>query len=324
MNAAEPARGGGGCRRDRPIGAAHARARRLLRQPSSRCRISQRRGSATPSPPGRVVAVDDDAPGFTRRLDSPLVDRVEELERLRDVVERAAAERRAVIATVVGAAGASGSRASCTSCSTASPAEAIVLSGRCVAYGGTTYRPLVEILPERRRARGGRTCARGRGQRAAARRAARGRRRPLLGDVHDGRDLLGRPPVRRAERDVSGQFVLVVDDAHWAEPTFHDLVDYLAAFVTQAPVSLIRLGQARAPRPTARHRREPRRSSSGPLVETDARGAARWSRSAGSGREPRSWRSPRETRSSSRQSSPPRSPPTRHPARSPFRRRSRQ
>src|SRR4029078_10699182 len=63
--------------------------------------------------------------------------------------------------------------------------------------------------------------------------------------------------------------VLVVDDAHWAEPTFHDLVDYLAAFVTQVPVSLIRLGRPALldppPPPPGTETIE-----LGPLVETDA------------------------------------------------------
>jgi class 3 adenylate cyclase len=58
----------------------------------------------------RVVDVDLDAPGIARRLDTPLVGRSEELARLAGAVERAAAGRRAVVATVVGAAGIGKSR----------------------------------------------------------------------------------------------------------------------------------------------------------------------------------------------------------------------
>src|SRR4029453_16830644 len=36
--------------------------------------------------------------------------------------------------------------------------------------------------------------------------------------------------------------VLVVEDAHWAQATFHDLIDYLASFVDDAPLTIVRLG----------------------------------------------------------------------------------
>ena len=199
------------------------------------------KGKRDAVPAWRVVAVDDDAPGIARRLDSPLVDRVEELERLRDVVGRAETERRAVVATVVGAAGVGKSRL-VHELLDGLAGRATVLSGRCVAYGGTTYRPLVEIL-------------RNAGGPEAVTRALAGEdNEQLLAERLEAAGGLSSATfttdeifwaVRRfvelnaRERPV----VLVVDDAHWAEPTFHDLIDYLAAFVTQAPVSLIRLGR---------------------------------------------------------------------------------
>ncbi len=225
------------------------------------------KGKRDTVPAWRVVAVDDDTPGFTRRLDSPLVDRVEELERLRDVVERAATERRAVIATVVGAAGVGKSRL-VHELLDGLAGQATVLSGRCVAYGGTTYRPLVEIL-------------RNAGGPEAVTRALAGEdNEQLLAERLEAAGGLSSATfttdeifwaVRRfvelnaRERPV----VLVVDDAHWAEPTFHDLVDYLAAFVTQVPVSLIRLGRPEL----LDHRPAPPGTETielGPLVETDA------------------------------------------------------
>ena len=213
------------------------------------------------------MAVDDDAPGIARRLDSPLVDRVDELGRLRDVVERAETERRAVVATVVGAAGVGKSRL-VHELLDGLAGQATVLSGRCVAYGGTTYRPLVEIL-------------RNAGGPEAVTRALAGEdNEQLLAERLEAAGGLSSATfttdeifwaVRRfvelnaRERPV----VLVVDDAHWAEPTFHDLVDYLAAFVTQEPVSLIRLGRPelldQRPAPPGTETIE-----LGPLVETDA------------------------------------------------------
>ena len=226
------------------------------------------KGKRDAVPAWRVVAIDVDAPGIERRLDSPLVDRVQELARLRAVVELAEEEHRAVVATVVGPAGVGKSRLVHELVGGLAD-RATVLSGRCVAYGGTTYRPLVEIL----RNAGGRE--------AVARALAGEENEQLLAERLEAAGGLSSATfttdeifwaVRRFV-EVNAKVrpvVLVVDDAHWAEPTFHDLVDYLAAFVTEAPVSLIRLGRPelldRRPGPTGSETIE-----LGPLVELDAR-----------------------------------------------------
>jgi class 3 adenylate cyclase/tetratricopeptide (TPR) repeat protein len=225
------------------------------------------KGKRDAVPAWRVLAVDADAPGIARRLDSPLVDRVEELARLREVVETAETERRAVLATVVGPAGVGKSRLVHELLDGLAD-RATVLSGRCVAYGGTTYRPLVEIL----RNAGG--------PEAVTRALAGEENEQLLAERLEAAGGLSSATfttdeifwaVRRfvelnaRERPV----VLVVDDAHWAEPTFHDLVDYLAAFVTEAPVSLIRLGRPELldDRPVSPGTET---IELGPLVESDA------------------------------------------------------
>ena len=189
----------------------------------------------------RVLTVDLDAPGIARRLDSPLVGRRDELDLLRRAVERAAAEGRAVVTTVVGNAGVGKSRL-VHELVAGLAGSATVLSGRCVAYGGTTYRPLVEIL----RNAGG--------PEAIARALAGEENEQLLSERLEAAGGLSAATfttdeifwaVRRfVEVNARAQpLVLVVEDAHWAEPTFHDLVDYLAAFVTDAPVTIVRLGR---------------------------------------------------------------------------------
>jgi class 3 adenylate cyclase/tetratricopeptide (TPR) repeat protein len=189
----------------------------------------------------RVVAVDADASGIERRLDSPLVDRVEELERLRRVVGLATAERRAVVATVVGPAGVGKSRL-VHELVAGLAGNAIVLTGKCVAYGGTTYRPLVEIL----RNAGG--------PEAVTRALAGEENEQLLAERLEAAGGLSSATYTTGEIfwavrrfvEVNARLqpvALVVDDAHWAEPTFHDLIDYLAAFVTDAPVTVLRLGR---------------------------------------------------------------------------------
>ena len=226
------------------------------------------KGKRDAVPAWRVVAVDVDAPGIERRLDSPLVDRVDELARLRAVVERAETGRRAVVATVVGPAGVGKSRLVHELLGGLS-GHATVLSGRCVAYGGTTYRPLVEIL---RNAGGPEAVTRALAgeeneQLLAERLGAAGG----LSSASFTTDEIFWAVRRFVELNARDRLVvLVVDDAHWAEPTFHDLLDYLAAFVTEAPVALIRLGRPelidRRPGPSGSETIE-----LGPLVESDAR-----------------------------------------------------
>jgi class 3 adenylate cyclase/tetratricopeptide (TPR) repeat protein len=226
------------------------------------------KGKRDAVPAWRVVAVDVDAPGIERRLDSRLVDRVQELARLRSVVARAESERHAVVATVVGAAGVGKSRLVHELVDGLS-GRATVLSGRCVAYGGTTYRPLVEIL----RNAGG--------PEAVSRALAGEENEQLLAERLEAAGGLSSATfttdeifwaVRRfVELNARDRLVvLVVDDAHWAEPTFHDLIDYLAAFVTDAPVALIRLGRPelldRRPGPSGSETIE-----LGPLADAEAR-----------------------------------------------------
>jgi len=226
------------------------------------------KGKRDAVPAWRVLAVDVDAPGIERRLDSPLVDRTEELARLRSVGAYAERERHAVVATVVGPAGVGKSRLVHEFVEGLS-GHATVLSGRCVAYGGTTYRPLVEIL----RNAGG--------PEAVARALAGEENEQLLAERLEAAGGLSSATfttdeifwaVRRfVELNARDRLVvLVVDDAHWAEPTFHDLIDYLAAFVTEMPLALIRLGRPelldRRPGPSGSETIE-----LGPLSDVDAR-----------------------------------------------------
>ena len=286
-----------------------------LRQPSSRCRISQRRGSATPSPPGASW------PSTTTRPASRVGSTARSSTASRSWNGSATSwsaprpSDGAVIAPVVGAAGVGKSRL-VHELLDGLAGQATVLSGRCVAYAAS------------RTGRSSRSC----GMPAVPRRShARSRARTTssssprleaaggLSSATFTTDEIFWAVRRFVELNARERpVVLVVDDAHWAEPTFHDLVDYLAAFVTQVPVSLIRLGRPEL----LDHRPAPPGTETielGPLVETDAEALlAGVERRSARGR--RSSRSPRGTRSSS--SSSPRSPPTRPRERFPSHRRS--
>ena len=147
----------------------------------------------------RVVAVDDDAPGYRAPARQPARRSCRGAQTAprrrragRDRATRRGRDRGA-------GRRASGSRASCTSCSMASPAgrpsSPVGASPTAARHTGRSSRSSgmpggLRRSHARSRARTTSSCSR----------AARGRRWPLLGDVHDGRDLLGGPSFRRAQR----------------------------------------------------------------------------------------------------------------------------
>lgn len=84
--------------------------------------------------------------GLARRLDLPLVGREADLARLLDAFRQAVAEPRCRLVTVVADAGVGKSRLA-EEVARRGRAEALVLRGRCLAYGeGITFWPLVEIV----------------------------------------------------------------------------------------------------------------------------------------------------------------------------------
>ncbi|MGH3113881.1 MAG: adenylate/guanylate cyclase domain-containing protein, partial [Gaiellaceae bacterium] len=83
-----------------------------------------------------------------RHLDSPLVDRLRELELLGEAFDRAVGERACRLMTVIGTAGVGKSRLASEAVSAVGE-RATVLVGRCLPYGeGITYWPLVEAVKQ--------------------------------------------------------------------------------------------------------------------------------------------------------------------------------
>jgi class 3 adenylate cyclase/tetratricopeptide (TPR) repeat protein len=191
--------------------------------------------------PWRVDRVDAQAAGVARRLDAPLVGRGPELDRLRAAYDGAVAERGCVLVTILGAAGVGKSRLA-QELAGQLAAEARVLGGRCLPYGeGITFWPLVDIV-------GG---LGGDDQLTA-----------VLAKVEDG-DLVAdrvRAAVGTAESAPGDELfwairrlvetlaaehplLLVLEDLHWAEPTFLDLVEYLHGWTEGVPVLLLCLAR---------------------------------------------------------------------------------
>jgi class 3 adenylate cyclase/tetratricopeptide (TPR) repeat protein len=179
------------------------------------------RGKADTVVAHRLLRVLEGAPAFERRLDTPLVGRREELARLRNAFDRAAAERRCRLVTVLGPPGIGKSRLARELAADLSR-EAAVLFGRCLPYGeGITYWPLREIF-----------AAAGAENEVDATLGA-GAPEDVFWAVRKALE------VRARERPL----VLVVEDIHWAEPTLLDLVEHLVDWSRDAQLLVLCLAR---------------------------------------------------------------------------------
>jgi class 3 adenylate cyclase/tetratricopeptide (TPR) repeat protein len=211
------------------------------------------RGRDAPVTAWRLLAVEPDTPGWSRRLDSPLVGRDAELARLRDAFDHVAATRACEVVTVMGPAGVGKSRLTEEALARID-SRATILRGRCVAYGeGMTFWPVASVLRE----------ATGLGRHVSPD-EARSRVTGLLageggstdgetGAIADGLAALlgvGAEPVgvqetywavRKLLERLAGRrpLVVVFDDIHWGEDTFLDLLEYLADWIRDAPVLVV-------------------------------------------------------------------------------------
>jgi class 3 adenylate cyclase/tetratricopeptide (TPR) repeat protein len=211
------------------------------------------RGKPARIPAWRLVEVIADAPGWSRRLDSPLVDREHELAALEKAFARVADRGTCELATIMAPAGVGKSRLTGELLSRLEP-RATVLQGRCLPYGeGITFWPLVSVLM-------GAVGVQERVSEGEARR----RMSELLASDGDGAGedsdlvcdalapLLGAGSgtagiretywaVRRLLEHLAGHrpVVVVFDDIHWGEATFLDLLEYLADWIRSAPVLVV-------------------------------------------------------------------------------------
>ena len=162
----------------------------------------------------RLLGVLDHADPLARRLETPLVGRDRERQRLWRDYEDAVADSTCRLFTLLGPAGIGKSRLVADFLERVGD-TADVLRGRCLSYGeGITYWPLVEILI-------------------------------AIGVAPDS--VIGTSPpetqlafrrlleARAAERPQ----VVVIDDLQWAEPVFVDLVEHIADLSRDARVFLL-------------------------------------------------------------------------------------
>jgi DNA-binding SARP family transcriptional activator len=182
----------------------------------------------------RVLSVAPGRPAFPQRTEAPMVGRDAELERLRKVFSEVTDERRCRVVTVFGEAGIGKSRLG-RELVAAVGSDARVLVGRCVAYGeGATYLPLREALRDVDVDAG--LAGAEEGELVAQRLAE-------LTGQSEGTSTSGEGfwAVRRLLEALARErpLLLALDDVHWAEPTFLDLVEYLAEWSTEAPILVL-------------------------------------------------------------------------------------
>jgi class 3 adenylate cyclase/tetratricopeptide (TPR) repeat protein len=193
------------------------------------------KGKSEPLVAYRLAGLRPDVPAFFRPIATPFVGRGDELRHLRAAFDEAVAMRAPRLATIVGVPGVGKSRLARELLAELRD-EAIVLVGRCTPYGeGITYLPLADVVRDA------------------------GDVAQLLAEVEHGnvaarlvrgavgaRDGGGSPDetawaFRRLFEALAASrpLALVVDDVHWADSALLDLIEYVAASSTEAPIFVL-------------------------------------------------------------------------------------
>jgi class 3 adenylate cyclase/tetratricopeptide (TPR) repeat protein len=185
------------------------------------------KGKSEPVPAYRLLAVLDTP---ERRHGALFVGRERELAIVREMWKRSLAGRRCELVTVVGDAGIGKSRLAAEALTSI---DATVVRGRCLPYGeGITYWPVVEVLQQ--------LDVRPSDEAAAA------AIRSLLGETEAATSADEIAWAFRKTLEQAGTkrpLVVLVDDLHWGEETFLDLVEHVALLSSGATILLVCLAR---------------------------------------------------------------------------------
>lgn len=204
------------------------------------------KGKRDPVAAWRLVSLIADAPPFLRRLEAPLVGRDVDLAQLHTSFERAVVQRSLQLVTVLGPAGIGKTRLGRELAALLAP-RAKVLQGRCLPYGeGITFWPLREIVLDET----------GLVDRTGLLELVRGEADAdwivdrLLAAIGLNETVTETDEIFAATRKLleavgrTQPVLVVLEDLHWAESTFLDLVEHLVDFSADAPVLLLCLGRS--------------------------------------------------------------------------------
>jgi class 3 adenylate cyclase len=190
------------------------------------------KGKSDPVRAHRLVEVLIDKGSPPRRLDTPLIGRVHQLRMLEDAYANVVRERACSLFTLLGAAGVGKSR---LAAEFVSGREATIVHGRCLSYGeGITYWPVVAVVQQLVAALGRDAVAPDDDQARAL--------RALLGEAdHVSTSAEIAWAVRKLLEQAAADrpLVVVLDDLHWGEPTFLDLVEQVADLSRGVPILLL-------------------------------------------------------------------------------------
>jgi class 3 adenylate cyclase len=212
----------------------------------------QAKGKSEPLRAYRLLRLVDGAPTRPPRLRRRIVGRDRDLQSLERAFSELVSERRCRMVTIVGQAGVGKSRLAEEFVALVA-ADAIVLSGRCLAYGqGVTFWALAEIVRQAAAIRDEDTQER-----------ARARLLQLLAGEEDADLIAGRVAqaiglatgtaaaheiawaIRRLFEALARRrpLLVLIDDLQWAEPTFLDVLTTLIEGSEDAPMLLLGLAR---------------------------------------------------------------------------------
>ncbi|MEO8252465.1 MAG: adenylate/guanylate cyclase domain-containing protein [Chloroflexota bacterium] len=212
------------------------------------------KGKSEPVPAWRLAAVDETHGRHVRPQEAPLIGRRRPMQLLDGAFREAVEEQVCHLFTVLGTAGVGKSRLVEEFIATLGE-QARVAHGRCLAYGsGITYWPVAEAL----------RSGIGIGESASADEASAALSLVLAGESeaeriaaaagsllgvnadshHDQEELFW--AVRKTFEALARAkpLVLVLDDIHWGESTFLDLVEHIADWTRDAPILLIAMARS--------------------------------------------------------------------------------